>query len=1005
MRSNTTIRGSLRIDVDEAGLEAEITFTPNSAGPGWNKAKILEKLHDRGIGYGIDEQALADFCAEPPAGGVPRSCTVARGLPAQDAEPPRPLITELSLPPELEPVFARLVPQNAPPRIFSLRTEKQKVEKIVRRRAALFFLPAREEKKTIWLRKQTAHAVRLQEVREKGRAYVRAGTTVAELKPALRPLDGMSVFGRPIPAGRDIDLDAGRDEVYLGEHLESLGGKEIKASRSGFLRWAGNWIELFPFDAHLYDLVRDPDGTTCRLDFQPGSPGCPLPDARVLLDAAKDLGFTADGLLDEAEIRGLLEQAAAEKRPLQQHSISRDLDAEIEVAVSDDKMQALLSLRKGRGNGAPLRLNDVGKAIRERGLKGLDTARVEKDVLAFFYGPELELRDYTLKEGRPATVGEAGNLIWQASFLSADRAAELNRDFQKQSAVLEALESHSLFPREEIEAMARVTERETIARLTPATPGQAGFDVFGRLVPGKLGAEPRFELHENLRLLGGEIISLSAGILEKRSADDVAHLRVREHQDCVIDVEITEDRMAATLTLLPARGTGLPLSKEAILAEIARQGVTRGIDKQLLARAIVAAREGKEVRRLCFARGTAPLLPPPGEPVFHHSLATGRSVTLRGNGKADYKQQDKLAVIEAGSLVAELPASLPGREGWTVTGSPLPAGGESEAPLRAGRNVEERREADGSSRFFATASGGLFCREGLLEVLNIYIVPGDVGLETGNIRFSGSVQVEGAVCDGFHVLATESIVVHGTVQAALLSAGESITARGGIKGGNKAVLRARRGIHAFFAEQAVLLSVGDIHLQNACLRCEIKSNGRLVLESEKGHLLGGHVRSRYGMEVRNLGSSRGSKTFVSFGQDYLLEDRIRQEEKDRRQRQESLRELELRLPTLAQSGGPEELAAARQQKLALLKLLDSRKQHIFLLREKFEEHFPGEIVVRGTAYPGAVLESHGRRCEITEKKERTVFYFNPKTGKIEEKPLEATAKETPCSPTSPIPPG
>ena len=997
---SNTFRGVLSIDTDEAGLEATITWIPDPGGTVYSKAKILEELYARDIKNGIDEQALTEFCAEAQsASGGSLSCIAAHGLAAKHGAPPRPLMADLKLPPELEETFRALIPKDAPPRIFSFRTEKQKVEKIIRKATLLPFLPAREEKKTVWLRKQTAHAVMLEAPRERGRAYVTAGTCVASLQAAVRPENGLSIFGREIPAD-----PAGAEEIYLGEHLEQS-DTEVRATRNGFLRYGETWIELFPFAAHTFSLDRDPDGTTCRLDFEPGSASSPVPAAISVLAAAEALGFSRDTLWEEAEIRSLLEDAVAARRSVSQQSISRDLDAEIRVSVSDDKMQALLSLRKGRGDGESLHLRAIGEAIRSQSLKGMDTSRIEKDVLTFFYGPELVLGDCVLSEGTRATAGEAGNLVWQARFLAPPETAALKTRFLEQSAALETLESHTFFPQAEIEEMAWVMARESIARIEPATAGQSGFDVFGRLVPGILGPEPQIELYENLRFISNEIVSVCAGILEKRTADGVAHLRVRQHQDSRVEVEVAENQMEAFLTLLPAQGTGAVLSKEAVLTEIALRGVLQGIDKQLLARAIMAARAGKEVRRLCFARGTAAVPPHLREPRFLQRLATGRSVTLTDGGRADYKQQDKLTVIEAGSLVAELPAPAPGQDGWTVTGRPLPAAGSAEPPLAAGRNVEERRDDDGGSRFLATATGELYCHNGLLEVLNVHVISGDVGLETGNINFSGFVQIDGSVSDGFHVIASDSISVSGTVQSALLSAGDSITVRGGIKGGLKAVLRARRNIFANFAEQAILLCVGDIRVQNACLRCEIKCNGRLSLESEKGRLLGGHVSSRGGLEARNLGSERGIKTMISFGQDYLLRDRIQREEKLRRQRQERLRELDQRLSALARVSRAEELAAIRRQKLALLKRLDSQKQQLFLLREKFEEHFPSQIIVRDTVFPGVVFESHGRRHEIVNKSEKVVFYFNTKTAKIEVKPLEAKAKETPCSPSFPSPPG
>ncbi|KKK50977.1 hypothetical protein LCGC14_3119630, partial [marine sediment metagenome] len=38
--------------------------------------------------------------------------------------------------------------------------------------------------------------------------------------------------------------------------------------------------------------------------------------------------------------------------------------------------------------------------------------------------------------------------------------------------------------------------------------------------------------------------------------------------------------------------------------------------------------------------------------------------------------------------------------------------------------------------------------------------------------------------------------------------------------------------------------------------------------------------------------------------------------------------------------------------------------------------------------PGTVLESHGRPHKILNPQKEVIFFFNPKIGKIEEKPLK-----------------
>ena len=75
-----------------------------------------------------------------------------------------------------------------------------------------------------------------------------------------------------------------------------------------------------------------------------------------------------------------------------------------------------------------------------------------------------------------------------------------------------------------------------------------------------------------------------------------------------------------------------------------------------------------------------------------------------------------------------------------------------------------------------------------------------------------------------------------------------------------------------------------------------------------------------------------------------------------------------------------------------LKLIERRTERLFWLREKFEQHFDAEVTVRGTAYPGVILESHGRTFEVVREMKKVVFYFNREKGIIEDRPIAAGEK-------------
>jgi uncharacterized protein (DUF342 family) len=77
----------------------------------------------------------------------------------------------------------------------------------------------------------------------------------------------------------------------------------------------------------------------------------------------------------------------------------------------------------------------------------------------------------------------------------------------------------------------------------------------------------------------------------------------------------------------------------------------------------------------------------------------------------------------------------------------------------------------------------------------------------------------------------------------------------------------------------------------------------------------------------------------------------------------------------------------RAEKVRLMKIIEKNGIRLFTLREKFEEHHPSEIRIRGTIFPGVVMESHGRYYEVKQKRSQVVFFFDKEVGRIQEKPL------------------
>jgi uncharacterized protein (DUF342 family) len=989
------VKGDLKLEIDEQGIEVRITITPDENGADITTESIMAILAEKKVKSGIDpgaiDRAFRGFARKKTD---PVTFVAAAGVPPQPPTPESVVFEPLPIPERLASVAARVIQKAEPPRGFRLREERIKTEKKVLKKAALPFLPLREQVEVVVEKRLIREAVAIDaNVSETG--YVTQGNIVARMRPGKQGKEGKSVFGRLVQAPRP------EQDGFLFLQGVTRTGAEAKADVTGFLRRGPNWCDVIPFRDHEITVTRSRDGMTCLFSFVPGDAAAPPPDPRDVLSRAAALGFAEASLLPVHEIESLMQDAALGGKPLEGASLSPTVNGVALVTISPDKLKAMLFLRKGRGGGTPLSPAAVSEAIRSSKVKGFDPAAVRKDLLAFFAGPATELVDYVLASGRAAKPGTEPKVEWRAMFLPAEEAAAIRATAASSPKALKPLASLGAFPLAKVEAVARVKKDAEVLRISPSLGGEPGVDVFGAALSAARAGATDVRVFEGLEMRRDVVVATEQGILEKGSAGVAILLRVRPHRDAEMHVAVSPDRMKASITFFPPEGDGARITAEDVRARLRQAGVQKGIDEQKLLAAMDKVARGESFTDQLIAEGLPPRLDEQKRVVFHVRIATGRAVTMRKDGRADFRAQDRITRVRAGELIATVrPRDPLAEDGWDVTGKVLTLPPEAQETLKAGRGVREGVQPDGSISFTAEKAGELIRDGSVLSVMDAHTVPGDVSMATGNIKFSGAVRIGGSVRSGFTVVAEGILEVGAAVEAALLSADGSITVAQGIKGEGKAILRSKGGIEGMFAEQAVLLAIGDIQLHGPCVRCQVKCKGKLVLNSEKGALVAGEVRASRGVEAQNIGSTSGVRTVVSFGQDFLVKDQIEREEREVVALTKRVADLDAEMfilekqaseagaaagPVPAQSQAASALGRVRAQKVQAMKLIEQRKMRLITLRDKYDEHVPSEVVVRGTLFPGAVLESHGRRYETRTEKKMISLHFDPVQGRIVEK--------------------
>ncbi|MGA2640203.1 MAG: flagellar assembly protein A [Spirochaetia bacterium] len=989
------LKGDLKLEIDEQGIEVRITIIPDENGADITPESILAVLNEKRVRSGIDTGAIdRAFRGLARNKTDPVSFVAAAGIAPQPPTPESVDFELLSVPERLVAVARKVLEAAPPPRGFRLREERIKTEKKVLKKAALFFLPPREEVEVVVEKRTVREDVRI-DPNLNGTGYVTQGSLVAKFRPGTQGKQGKSVFGRVVSAPR---LEQGG---FLCLQGTTRTGAEVKAEVTGFLRRGVNWCDVVPFRDHSITVTRSRDGLSCLLSFAPGDEAAPPPDPKEVLSRTAALGFGAASLLPVHEIESMMQDAILRGAPLESASLSPTVNGVAVVTVSADKLKAVLSLRKGKGGGTALSPGAVSEAIRASKVKGFNPEIVRKDLLGFFAGTDAELTDYLLVSGRAAKPGSEPKIEWRAAFLPAEEAAAIRATAASRPETLKSLASLGAFPLSRVEAVARVKKDAEILRISPSIGGEPGVDVFGAAISPSRSRAAEVRLFEGLAMRKDLIVATEQGILEKGSDGMAILLRVRPHKEAEMLVTLSPDRMKATVSYFPQEGDGARISAEDVRTRLRQAGVQKGIDEQKLLVLMDKVVRGEGFLDQPIAEGRRPRQDAQARIVFQLHLATGNAVALRKDGSADFRAQDRITSIKRGQLVATVrPRDPLAEDGWDVSGKALVLPAEAQETLKAGRGIREDVQPDGSVHFVSDSEGELVRDGSVLSVTESHTVEGDVSMATGNIKFPGLVRIGGSVRSGFTVVAEGVLEVGAAVEAALLSAEGSIIIGQGIKGEGKAILRSKRDIEGLFAEQSVLLAIGDVHLHGACVRCQVKCNGKLRLDGEKGSLVAGQVRASRGVEAQNIGSPSGARTIVSFGQDFLVKDQIEREEREVAALTKRVADLDAEMFVLekraseerapsgaapAQSPAAGMLARARSQKVQALKLIEQRKMRLITLRDRYDEHVPSEVVVRGTLYPGAILESHGRRYETRTEKKLISLHFDPVQGRIVEK--------------------
>lgn len=449
----------------------------------------------------------------------------------------------------------------------------------------------------------------------------------------------------------------------------------------------------------------------------------------------------------------------------------------------------------------------------------------------------------------------------------------------------------------------------------------------------------------------------------------------------VISVLVSEDEMQASLRISSAPD-GLAI--EDLQKELRKVDVVFGIDEVFLQKIIDESLFNEDH---LVAKGREPILGEDSRKEFFFDINPKEpKPVVNQDGSVDHYNLDTVLQVEAGTVLARMIPPTKGMSGMTVTGKELKTREGRDFPLRAGYNVIP---SDSGLDLIAKIAGSPKLIGNKIHISTQYVIETDVDFSTGNIEFNGDVLVKGAVLDGFSVKASGDVDVKGNIKNAIVEAGGTVNALGGIVAKEKGHVKAGVNVNAIFIESANVEAGQNVDVKRAIMHSRVKAGNAIFCQEGKGLIVGGELSAGYLLQAKEVGSEYATKTLIETGKRQQLKTLIDElsDEFDKCRENfnklyQSEKKLQESLSVLA--ANPADAAKADQMKLLVGKTIEAKNQVMERIRqikeeknvaiEQLEKVRAPRVSIAGDIYPGVEIILDGYKFKVERAMMRATFF-------------------------------
>lgn len=357
---------------------------------------------------------------------------------------------------------------------------------------------------------------------------------------------------------------------------------------------------------------------------------------------------------------------------------------------------------------------------------------------------------------------------------------------------------------------------------------------------------------------------------------------------------------------------------------------------------------------------------------------------INQDGSVNYWQLHVIELVDEGQEIVEMHDPIECKNGMTVTGKTLLAKKGKPVPPLQGRGFKVLPD---NHHYVAAISGKIEKLNEKVFISEVYEINGDVDMKTGNIDFRGDVVIHGNVTSGMHVIATGSITIDGTVEAAVIKAGKDIIIRGGFIGGYKGLIETEKKLIVKFMEYGTARIGGSIQT-DSILSCHVTCYDHIYMEGKRASVIGGYVYAACGIEVYSVGSDNGVETKITVGIERMHLQQILSLRSDILDQTELLKKIEKTLntlETLARQKGENpandpKRAALLRTKIKTQSDVKINQMELERLEDLKERAVDASVKIIRDVYPGVTVTIGTEFVQVKEKFDTIEFKLD--NGKI-----------------------